>query len=205
MAKKGVEEAQEQAWELLAGRDPKSVCERAAVAYAEESARYTVTSFGQDVQVDLASRTLSCESPLGSLMLGRLGYFSRIGILHYLLHAQSLPASGQWVAPGDLASGQLYFRGSHILPTEPLAKAYGDALERFRARGKALGGHALDYGDAAVRLLPLPRLPVALVLWRGDDEFPARASLLFDATCEGHVAADILWSTAMLSVLMFLS
>lgn len=205
MAKKGVDAAQEQAWEALAQLDPKTVCERAAVVYAAESACYTCTSLGQNVVVDLAGRTLSCESPIGNLMLGRLGYFCRISILHYLVHARNLPLSGHLVSPADLASGQLYFRGSHILPTGQLAKAYGDSPERLVTRAKALGGHALDYGDAAVKLLPLPRIPVVLVLWRGDDEFPPRASLLFDATSEEHLAADIVWSTAMLSVLMFLN
>jgi len=204
MGSKGVEAAQEQAWHALAGLDPKTVCERAAVAYAAESGGYTCPSLGQDVAVDVARHRLTCESPTGALLLGRLGYFSRISILHYLVHAQSLPVSGRLVAPGDLASGQLYFRGSHILPTDRVAKAYGDSPERFLARGRALGGQAITYGDASVRLFPLPRVPVVVVLWRGDDEFPARASLLFDATCEAHLAADVLWSTAMFSVLMFL-
>jgi hypothetical protein len=205
MANKGVEAAQEQAWAELAELDPQAVCERAGVSYAADSACYTCASLGQNLVVDVAQRTLSCESPLGSLLLGRFSYFSRISILHYLLHARNLPVAGQLRSPGDLASGQLYFRGSHILPTEQVAKAYGDSAERFVARGKALGGHVLDYGDVSVKLLPLPRVPVVLVLWRGDDEFPARVSLLFDATCEEHLAADIVWSTAMLSVLMFLA
>ncbi|TAL23845.1 MAG: DUF3786 domain-containing protein, partial [Nitrospirae bacterium] len=67
-----------------------------------------------------------------------------------------------------------------------------------------LGGKLLNYGDAAVELLPLPRIPVTLILWFSDDEFPARADLLFDATCERHLPLDIVWSIAMLSALVML-
>ncbi len=204
MASKGVAAAQELAWEALAKLDPQAVCARAAVTYAAAASLYHVTSLGQDVVVDPAHRTLSCASPVGSQMLGPLGLFSQITVLHYLVHAQCLPAAGRLVAPGDLAAAPLYARGTHVLPTESLARAYGDSPERVTARAKALGGQTLDYGDLALRLLPLPRVPVVVVFWRGDDEFPARASLLLDATCEAHLAADIVWSTAMLTTLMLL-
>nr|NIP92808.1 DUF3786 domain-containing protein [Akkermansiaceae bacterium] len=67
-------------------------------------------------------------------------------------------------------------------------------------RGLDLGGWALSFGDASVELLPLPRIPVSLILWKGDDEFPSRADLLFDSSCEMHLPLDIIWSAAMLSV-----
>jgi hypothetical protein len=39
-----------------------------------------------------------------------------------------------------------------------------------------------------------------VLLWTEDDEFPARADLLFDATCSAHLPLDILWSAAMVSI-----
>jgi hypothetical protein len=53
-------------------------------------------------------------------------------------------------------------------------------------------------------LPPLPKVPTTVLLWTADDEFPARADLLFDATCSQHLPLDILWSVAMLSVLPLL-
>ena len=59
------------------------------------------------------------------------------------------------------------------------------------------------YGDAAIVLFPLPKVPTTMILWVEDDEFPARADLLFDATCTAHLPLDVLWSVAMMSVLLF--
>ncbi len=47
-------------------------------------------------------------------------------------------------------------------------------------------------------------VPLTLILWQEDDEFPARCSLLFDETCELQLPPDILWSVAMLCSLVML-
>ena len=43
-----------------------------------------------------------------------------------------------------------------------------------------------------------------LLIWKEDDEFPARADMLFDSTCSEHLPTDIIWATAMISVLVML-
>ncbi len=50
----------------------------------------------------------------------------------------------------------------------------------------------------------MPKIPVTLILWLQDEEFPARADLLFDSSCELHVPIDIIWSIAMMSTLVML-
>ncbi|MBI3593004.1 MAG: DUF3786 domain-containing protein, partial [Nitrospirae bacterium] len=46
--------------------------------------------------------------------------------------------------------------------------------------------------------------PVALILWAADEEFPSRVDLLFDSTCELQLPLDIIWSIAMMSLLLML-
>jgi hypothetical protein len=62
----------------------------------------------------------------------------------------------------------------------------------------------LNYGDASLKLYPFPRLPVVIILWEEDDEFSPRVDILFDSTCEFHLALDILWSAAMESLLIMI-
>ena len=71
-------------------------------------------------------------------------------------------------------------------------------------KGKTLGGSIEQYGDASLRLYPLPRIPVVFSLWLEDEEFPARADLFFDSTCDLQLPTDIIWSIAMLCVLVLL-
>ena len=75
--------------------------------------------------------------------------------------------------------------------------------EGFSGGGETWG-MPVKYGDAAVQLFPFPRIPVVIILWREDEEFQARTDLLFDSSCEFHLALDILWSTAMESLLIMM-
>ena len=47
-------------------------------------------------------------------------------------------------------------------------------------------------------------VPVTLIIWSGDEEFPSTASLLFDSTCVSHLPPDMIWSTSMMAVEMML-
>jgi hypothetical protein len=190
------------AWSTLAGLDPMDVGRRSLSVFDPSTGAHIVSVFSQPVTVTPGQRTISGAFPDCELILKKMAYFSRLSILHYLIGAQELPLSERLVKPSDLKVGAIYFTGSHVLPLDALAARYARDTEGFLAQGERFGGERQAFGDSAVRLLPFPRLPLTVVLWREDDEFPARAELLFDATCERHVPPDILWSIAMLSVLL---
>jgi hypothetical protein len=197
-------QGEERAWELLAARDPRDVCERAEAGYSPGEGSYTLGVFGFPVVVAPASRTMSGSCAESELILTKAGYFSRLSILHYLLGAQRTSPAGLLVKPSDLKSGHIYLQGSHVLPLDQMAARFARDAADFLKHAGRFGGEPRAYGDAGVELRPLPRLPVTLVFWREDDEFPARSDLLFDATCEQHVPGDILWSVAMLCMKVML-
>lgn len=103
-----------------------------------------------------------------------------------------------------MSGGEIFQRGTHVLPLDRLADRYANDFESFYKIGLELGGQQLEHDDASVRLYPFPRVPVTFILWKGDDEFPARADMFFDTTCEQHLPTDVIWSTAMTSVLIML-
>jgi hypothetical protein len=191
------------AWELLAAADPPDVCDRAQATYAEPEG-YTLRVFGFPVIVDPVARTITGSSPEAGFVLTKAGHFSRLSILHYLLGARPLEPSGRLVSPMELKSGQFFHAGSHDLPLDKIAARFCPDPEGFVLVALRFGGRQVSYGDAAMELSPLPRLPVTLVFWCEDEEFPARAYLLFDDTCEDHLPADILWAVAMMCSLVVL-
>lgn len=195
---------EEKAWNILKELSPEDVCRSAMVKYDAASGAYLLKSFGMDISVDPEKSRIYSGAPEAGLLLDRLGYFSRLSILFYLTSAKNIPFSGRLVQPVNLKGGQVFFRGTHVLPLDKLALKYGSDAKSFMKRGTELGGAQMDYGDASLQLFPFPRIPVVIILWLEDEEFPARTDLLFDSTCEFHLALDILWSTAMKSLLMML-
>ncbi len=193
------------AWEILATLEPRDVCKAAAVLYDPASGSYPVKSFGMDFYVSPGEKKIFSHDPASGALLQRLGDFFRLSVLWYLVNAKDVPCSGRLVKLQNVRGGEIFTKGSHVLPLEKVAKKYGGNRDVFIEKGKDLGGEILKkFGDAAVRLLPFPRLPVIITLWTADEEFPARADLMLDSTCEMQLPTDIIWSIAMMSVLVML-
>jgi hypothetical protein len=105
-------------------------------------------------------------------------------LLHYLLTASGAPPAGAWKAYRELPGGLFYAASFAARAEAPLTRVFGaDAagLDAFARSARAAGGEALDLADAAFTFAALRRVPVAALVWRGDDEEPGEARVLFDA------------------------
>jgi len=192
------------AWEQLASLRPADVVRAAKVSYDAASACYAIRSLGIDHEISLKDRTITCRAPERWGLFDRQGDFFRFSVLWYLVNAKDMNATGRLVTLQDIRGGDIFVKGSHVLPLEQVAQTYGNDKAGFLERGSAWGGEVLTLADASLRLYPLPRIPFTLTLWTADDEFPARADLLLDSTAELQAPTDILWSLAMMSVLVML-
>ncbi len=113
------------------------------------------------------------------------------------MKAKNIPLSGQWISEKDIPGGSGFFRGPHTLPTQLVAQAFGNDLPGFLGAGKRLGGKPLPMADAAFSLEVTPRIPVAVLLWLGDEEFESQVNLLFDRTIAQHLPLDIIYALAV--------
>ena len=173
-------------WERLRAASPDEVTPRAAVSYDPARQAYLVPVCGRDVCVLAAEKRV--EAPEGSP-----SFEAGLVCLQYLLVSADVPRANEWVDPKAVPYGDFFFRGPHPLPTAGLEKAFGESLDAFRASAQHLGGRALKMGDAAYEFRALPRVPIAVILWAADDEFPARARFLFDRNVHHQLPVDALW------------
>ena len=192
------------AWAMIAENEPGTICQHADVKYEFMSGKFVMRSFGQEIVVDVSNYTITSPTPLGEKLLHGLDYFFDLACLWYLGKAKNKPLTGKLISPASLSGGEIFQRGTHVLPLDQIAAKYENDLEGFYKRGIELGGMKLEHGDASLLLHPFPRVPVTMILWEGDDEFPARADMFFDASCEQHLPMDVIWSTAMTCVLVML-
>jgi hypothetical protein len=192
------------AWEILRGLDHSVVSGNASVSFDNHCGCYILRSFCTDFSVNPEERTIKSSTPSGEKIIKQYGYFFIHSCLWYLTHAKHIPLTGRLVKPADIKGGEMFFRGSHVLPLERLAERYGSDKENFIKKGKELCANAVDYGDASLRFLPMPRIPVTLILWLEDEEFPPRADLLLDSSCELQLPIDIIWSIAMMNTMVMM-
>ena len=180
-----------QYWEELAGMEIDAICRRAGqgVRHSRDNSIH-IPLFHTHVDVDLEQKYVIChdEALQHSLDKGLL----ELLLLVYLQNAADVPLGGESIGVKELKSAH-FFQGPHTLMSDPLIERFGGQPERLIASGKRLGGEALELADAAIKLWPLPRIPLTYLLWAGDEEFSAQLSFLFDPSIERHLAADGIW------------
>ena len=79
---------------------------------------------------------------------------------------------------------------------EPLAKLFTGRVPQLRDAFAALGAEPMAQGDAGGKLAVIPGLPLAVLFWDGDDEFPAQVNMLFDANITDFMHEENVVTTA---------
>jgi hypothetical protein len=183
-------------WELIDAADPAAIMRRAAVDRDPATGRITIHSLGQAFVLDVSERRIGGTTPPAEALLDRLGYVIRPALVFYPALAKAIEPADRLVLPMELAGGDVFLRGSHQLPLDDLAARFQEDADAVEKRAHSLGGQKAELADAAYRFSPLPRIPVTIAYWFGDDEFEPRASLMFDATAQEHLPIDVLWGVA---------
>jgi hypothetical protein len=114
----------------------------------------------------------------------------RFLFLHYFHKADGAPIAHRWIAYRELPDGMFYFHAFQGYTGTRLIKAFANDLESFKQAALAAGGEAISHGDAGLMFWPLPKVPLAVVYWLGDDEFPPNANVLFDASAGHYLSTD---------------
>ncbi len=104
----------------------------------------------------------------------------KILILHYLLTASGRPLSGELISFKELGEGLAYYPTFAQRSIQPLVTHFGANPENMLKAAQSLGGIKSNLGDFAVSIPAFKNVPLSFVVWRGDDEFPPNANLLFD-------------------------
>ncbi len=160
------------AGEQLTGVDIEQQCLRSGARYQVINSRpvIIVEYLNQWYQVTLPDIDISLVDGGGEVPMR-----DKILILHYLTLAQGVPISNKLIAFKELPEGANYFPTFSKRSIEPLVAHFGREPHRLIEAAERLGGHEVDYGDVAVTINGFSRVPITLVLWQGDEEFPPGA------------------------------
>jgi len=114
----------------------------------------------------------------------------KILILHYFTGAKGTPATGKLIAYKQLSGGASYFPTFSQRAIAPLVKNFGKSPELLRKAAAKLGGREADYGDVSAIINAFDRVPITLVLWRGDEELAPNGNILFDANISDYLSTE---------------
>ncbi|MFC2016742.1 DUF3786 domain-containing protein, partial [Chloroflexota bacterium] len=113
--------SEQRAWEILSELNPKDVCIKAKAAFDELSEVYIMKSFLQDTVIAPKDKKIFGNSMVSDVLLKELGNYYRLSVLWYLISAKDIPLSGMLIEPAEMPGGQIYLKGSHVLPLNKIS------------------------------------------------------------------------------------
>lgn len=125
-------------------------------------------------------------------------------VLHYLNNADGRQPVGRLKHFREFKEGHFYEPAFNRRTKDILISFFGENPAALVKAGKKLRGKILQTGDAAVELSYFPCLPITCIMWKGDEEFPPEASVLFDETADIFFSAEDMAVAGQMAVLELL-
>ena len=146
----------------------------------------------ETIEIDFLNRSYLVRLPTFEVVFAEEAppIRERILLLHYLQKASGTKLSGEWIAFTQVPGGELYLGNFRARSVDRLVRAFGGREEKLAEVAGTVGGDTAEYGDVSLQLRGLPQVPVMLVLWRGDEEFPPSGNILFDATVTEYLPTE---------------
>ncbi len=186
--------------EQLAGKDPELLASLSgAVIGCDQDGRkqLILSALNQEVRITwpefaFASAKAETEIPIQQQIL----------YLHYFCGAWSskgAKATGEWISFQEIPDGRFYMDAFQRRAKDPMVMTFGERPDLLlKVATELYGAVPFNQGDVSVVVRALPLVPIALILWKGDEEFPPEGNVLFDRSIIGMLSAeDVAWLSGM--------
>jgi hypothetical protein len=169
---------------VFASLDPAEIAERTRVPYDAEQRRFTITLMGAKHTVGWPDARFDSVDP-----------YARILMLRYLDEGRRIPPTGKYIAYNELPWGDVYSTNFQGRVIRRFLRAFGNDLDTFKSIMESTPGLATEREekcDIGYKFDFMDGLPMKILVWEGDDEFPSAAQILYDETVVfGYTAEDI--------------
>jgi hypothetical protein len=175
----------------------KFACEKLAkISDIEEQCRKSGARYigANEIVINYLNQPYHVMLPDGKILLENSDIEAplrdKILILHYFTGAKGTSTTGKLIAYKQLPGGISYFPAFSQRAIAPLVKNFGKSPELLRKVAAKLGGSEADYGDVSMNVNAFDRVPITLVLWRGDEELAPNGNILFDANISDYLSTE---------------
>lgn len=168
-------------WQDLKKKDPQEISTHLAVTYSSFNRQFVVLFFDLEYVLDCDTETIYRKQD------GHVpDITASIIILNYLTYARSLQETAKkWVSLKEVPNGgMLFYPAFHKNSILNLIKEFGLQAQQLLASAATMGGKPADFGDASATFQAFPEIPLCVIVWEGDEEVRANATILFEPSIE---------------------
>jgi len=175
------------AYDKLAERGLERCCKKAGLSFETVSLdkkRVSIPYLGKTYHLSVSDdRTSFDEGEICKIP-------DQVLLLHYLITATGVPVADEWITFREVPAGAFYYPSFVKRAIAPLVRSFGKKPELFEKTAGRIGQLVTFPGDKGAKILALPRVPVVLALWRGDDEFPPEGNVYFDTSVSSYLSTE---------------
>lgn len=177
----------EKFWQDIKKRDPEEITMTRAVSYSSDTRQFIVRFFDAEYIIDCEKESITRRED------GHVPeVVATIIILNYLAYARPLPEhSPSWVSIKEIPDGMIFYPAFHKTAISVLIGAFGHQSGLLKTVAPSLGGQAGPFGDASVVFKAFPEISLCVIVWEGDDEVAANATILYDPSIEQMLQSAI--------------
>ncbi len=166
-------------------KDIQRQCRKSGACYLPDEKAIALDYLHLDYKIHLPAGEVTFSESAEAVPLR-----DKILILHYFTRAKGTPLSGKMITYKELQEGINYYPTFFKRSIDPIISNFKESPQKLIEVAAALGGRKVDYGDIAVSTKAFPRVPLTIVLWRGDKEFPPDGNILFDSTIPDYLPTE---------------
>jgi hypothetical protein len=168
-------------WQGLKRKVPAEIATQLAVTYCSNTRQFVVTFFNTEYILDCNTEKIyrKTDGHVPEMM-------ASIIMLNYLAYARSPQETAKkWVSLKEIPNGgMLFYPAFHKNSILGLIKAFGHQSKQLLACAADLGGQPTSLGDASAIFQAFPEIPLCVIVWEGDEEVRANATILFEPSIE---------------------
>ncbi|CQR73865.1 hypothetical protein SOV_33660 [Sporomusa ovata DSM 2662] len=168
-------------WDDLKQKKPEDIAKAMEVTYLSDKRQFIVPHFHENYIVDCKQQSIKKEADGTDPGTG-----ASILIIQYLTFFQTNAILvNKWVSLKEIPNGgMLFYPAFHEECIVGLTKAFGHRPAFLLECAKQLAGQPASFGDASAVFEVFPKIPLCVVVWQGDEEVAANATILFDPSIE---------------------
>jgi hypothetical protein len=191
----GLEKAVATSWSTLTNQGIDEVVNRTLCFLGDTSDTFIIRFLGEDYNIQFKERSITMSNGKPFHNLFKIGI-----ILHYLVYAKDKPIANRLISFRELWGGNEYYSAFDNRVLKPLTSYFAKKPELLIDAGCRVGGEAITKGDYGISIPALPRVPLTILFWTGDEEVQPAANVLFDSSANEQMETEALVWLAIATV-----
>lgn len=152
------------------------------------------TKAGDGFDVHFINRDFHVNYPGGEVTEIATGKVSddvaKILVLHHAVYSKGGGLTDHMISYKELPSGDIYINPFTHRSIDAMVGIFAANLEALK-KAVAHTEHQMEkHGDFSCTIQVLPKVPITLIIYEEDDEFPASGNILFNGNAANHLHTE---------------